>query len=485
MRMKRRPLEWEEACRRVERTLFEKEMLKDARGVVLALSGGKDSVCLFHVLRDVLARRGISLFCAHVNHGLRGARADSDARFCEELCRKYEIPFVCFSCDVKAYAEAHGLSLEEAARVLRYRMLLDFAREKDAVLATAHTLSDQAETVLMRVCTGGGLRSAAGILPVRGDGVIRPLLCLTSEEVRALCRRERYFFVTDHTNRQTRYLRNFYRHKVFPLLRRKNPSVEACLSRFSENARFAAEAFEMLSREKLASLGLGEITPRMPLPPILELASDPRLDAVTYELFSEMLKAAGKSEPLEHRHFAGLLTALRTKARASLRVEVGGGFGFLTEQDSLLCADFSSLFSETIEYPLREGNTEMEAFGCTFSFSEKLVAQDCKKVHKMHTSAFLDCDKLKGTLYVRARRASDRYTVRAKTRLVKDLFSARRIPQGIRHRYPLVCDEEGIVWIPGELAADRVRASEGASARRIALEGGRLLEELDKRRQYE
>lgn len=455
-------------------------MLRGVKAVVLALSGGKDSVCLFHLLREVLASRGVRFLCAHVNHGLRARRSERDERFCRELCRANGVEFFAFSCDVKRFAKEHSRSLEDAARQLRYQVLLDFAREQNAVLATAHTASDQAETLLMRLVRGVGLSGASGIEPVRADGVIRPLLAFTSEDVQTVLKTRGFSHVTDHTNRDTRFARNFYRHRVIPLLKRQNPLLDQSLSRFARNAGEEHRAFLTLAQEKLASLSLYPIGSRMKKEPIVSLALERERRAVLYYLFSEMLSVSGGGT-LSDSAFSRLLSYLQTGGIVGAKLEVGGGFSFLVEQDSL--AVVSETNAALQAQALSVGETKFGS--AVVSLEGGVFAKEVLKIHKMHTSAYLSCDKIVGDLCVRTRRAGDTYTVCGKERLVKDLFSSRLIPFGMRETYPLVCDARGIVWIPGELAADRVRAETGARAVCISLCGGELYDELLKRRHHE
>ncbi|MBR6530800.1 MAG: tRNA lysidine(34) synthetase TilS [Clostridia bacterium] len=468
------------ALRLFEEAKSDADLYRGANSVVLALSGGKDSVCLFHLLRTALPQFGITLLAAHVNHNLRGKEALRDEAFCKRLCEEYGVEYRAFSVDAAAFSEREGLSLEAACRSLRYDVLLDFCKERGALLATAHTKSDQAETVLMQICKGGGLTSACGIAKCREDGVIRPLLGFSTQDVKCLCRHFCWEHVTDSTNRSTRYLRNFYREKLLPLLKKKNPSVEECLARFSENCRAEHTAYQRLSREYLAQLGLYPAKSRMDKQTLAALANDASMHAVLYDALLGMLTSAGCRTPLSQNAFLRVTEALRRPARIGARVQVGQGVSFVFEQDSLFVFAHDTGVREQTE--LCEGGA---CFGdAVFSLVKGTFSKESAKVHKIHTSVYVSCDKIIGCLSIRLRRAGDTYTVRGQERTLKDLFSTRRIPQALRDSYPLVCDDEGVVWVPGELAADRVRAEEGVLFK-LELQSGSLFEELQKRRQYE
>lgn len=474
------------ALAKLEESIEKYALLSGAQAVVLALSGGKDSVLLFHLLRICLARHNVAFSCVHVNHHLRGARAERDARFCEKLCRAWGVECRVMSCDVASFSKEHGLSLEEAARCLRYELLLQVARERGALVATAHTASDQTETVLMQICQGGGLSAAAGIEPRRKDGVIRPLLHFSTEEVLSVVKDCGFRFVQDHTNRDTRFLRNFYRRKVIARLKEKNPALDACVARFASIAREANVALQTFSEKRLKELCLFPVSVRMDLSAIQTLLSEDSDSPVAYALFSEMLRLAGYKEPLTQERFCSIKEYLRTNKRVGAKLEIGGGVGFLLEANTLFATDFfHTEMSQFFPLPLASGECVTDWADNVFSLTPCRECASDEKVHKMHTSIYISCDKLNGSLFVSPCVLSRDYTVNGRTRKVKDYLSMRKYPVGMRGSMPLVCDDTGVIWIPGELPADRVRAEEVGENFRLELIGGDLYEELVIRRQYE
>ncbi|MBQ2731115.1 MAG: tRNA lysidine(34) synthetase TilS [Clostridia bacterium] len=463
-------------CAEKVRRLVEKEsLLSGVKTVVLALSGGKDSVCLFHVLREELSLCDIRFLCAHVHHGLRGEAADRDEAFCRTLCSDYGVGYRAFFCDVAQEARREKRSLEDAARHARYRVLLDFCRKEGAVLATAHTASDVTETVLMQIARGGGLSAATGIAPKREDGVIRPLLFVTGEETLAFCQKRGYPFVTDETNTDTAFLRNFYRERILPVMRSKHENLDSSFVRFSAIARSQNTAFLRLSDEKLSSLGFSKGDVRVLRSTVDELLKDIALRAVLYRLFSELLFAAGKREPLYEETFSSLCQALSAAPRLGAFLEAGEGFGLLVEEETIFAVRRDTAAQAT---PLLLGTHSYPAFDASFALLRKTMEETDEKIHKIHIKATLSCDRIKGVLSVRNRASGDVYTVNGRTREVKALFSMRKIPQGMRKNFPLVCDEEGIVWIPGELASDRVRAMPGEEGYEVQLNGGIVFDVL-------
>ncbi len=213
-----------------------------AHRVAVAVSGGADSVALLRVLLDLREELGIVLFVAHFNHQLRGDDSDADERFVAELAATHNLPFFAGRADVRGHAAVHKLSLEHAARELRYQWLAELAQTQhlDAI-ATAHTSDDQAETVLMKFLRGAGTRGLAGIHPVltRDDiRVVRPLLETTRTEIEHYLRKLNQPWHEDHTNQDTQFTRNRIRHELLPLLERDyNPGIRRLLGEAAELAR--------------------------------------------------------------------------------------------------------------------------------------------------------------------------------------------------------------------------------------------------------
>lgn len=200
--------------------------------VTVALSGGADSVVMTHCLASLGEETGIFVRACHFNHHLRGAESDSDEAFCREFCKKLGIPLTVGHGDVKARMARTGESLEEAARNLRY----GFFAAQDGLIATAHTADDNAETVLLNLVRGTGLKGLGGI-PEQRENILRPLLKVTRAEVMAYLLAHGLDHREDSTNEEDDCLRNRLRHRVLPLLKAENPNFLTGVSRMTENLR--------------------------------------------------------------------------------------------------------------------------------------------------------------------------------------------------------------------------------------------------------
>lgn len=216
-------------------------MLPEGCTVVAGVSGGADSMALLHFLLWYAQEKHIRVIAAHVNHGLRGEESDEDEAFVREWCKKQGVACEVLRTDVSSQARELRCGLEECGRHVRYAFFESIAKPYGARIATAHTLSDQAETVLLHLAQGSGGRGLTGIPPVRGH-IVRPLLSVTRKEVEDYCETNRIPFRTDRTNFSLDYTRNRLRMQVIPLLKELNPLLEEGISRTAAFAREDEEA---------------------------------------------------------------------------------------------------------------------------------------------------------------------------------------------------------------------------------------------------
>ena len=184
----------------VSATIFEKKMINKGDRILAAVSGGADSVCMLHVLNRLKSIIGFDVYCAHLNHNLRGEAADADEKFVIELCGRLGIPVFTKSVDVESLAKEKKMPLEEAGRFARYEFFDELSqRYRITKTATAHNKNDNAETVLMRILRGTGIDGLGGISYEREDGIIRPLLDVSRVEIEEYCKENKLDFCTDAT----------------------------------------------------------------------------------------------------------------------------------------------------------------------------------------------------------------------------------------------------------------------------------------------
>lgn len=406
---------------KVFRFLRDNDLITPGDDVTVALSGGADSVALLWVLRTLAPTLGLTLRAAHFHHGLRGAEADRDADFCAKLCADWEIPFSLGRGNAAARAAETGESVEEAARVLRYDYLCRTAPGK---LATAHNADDNAETMLLHLLRGTGLRGLGGI-PIRRDRIVRPLLCCTRAEIEALLQREGLPHVEDGTNAEDDCLRNRLRHRVLPLLREENPSLSRTLGR---TAALLREEDAFLSR--LAAQAEAECRAESGWSCEKLLRLDPVLRR---RVLLGMLTKLGLEDPA--LRYVDALERLLT-AGPSAAAALPGGWVAQRTYDLLGFSEMGPL-PVLRETPLSvPGDTELPDGLGRISCC---VTKNLKNCKKNLTTFALKYDMI-ATLELRARgrRSGDRLTLSGGTKSVKALMIDRKLPARLRNSIPVL-----------------------------------------------
>ncbi len=233
---------------KVARFIDSTGMLRNIKKVLLSLSAGKDSMALLHILLDLRDERALNFEIFHLNHLSRGEASDADELFLRERASEFDVPITVQRLDVMK-TRPGGCSFEEHARNVRYALAEEIARTQQCdAIATAHTLDDSVETMVMRMFQGTGIHGLRGIEPRRGM-LIRPILCLSSDEVYAYLRCHGIRWCDDATNFDARYLRNYVRHTVLPVIERRFPAYQSALARLSTIAREEAALVDNLVKQ--------------------------------------------------------------------------------------------------------------------------------------------------------------------------------------------------------------------------------------------
>ena len=395
----------------------EKDMLPPAGGVMLcAVSGGRDSMALLSFLEQLAAEKGFILHAAHYNHMLRPT-ADRDEDFVRLWCADRHIPLACGTCDVRAWAREQGASLEDAARTLRYRFLEETADRVGAQrIATAHHVQDNAETVLLHLLRGTGLRGLGGIAPVRGR-VVRPFLETDRRDIDAYVEENNIPYVEDESNADIAFARNRLRIEVMPLLEKLAPGSTA---RIAGAAAILREEENHLAQE---SAGL--------LPP----AEEDKISLPVNTLMSRDLAIRRRLVRSMAQQLGVGLTAAQTDAVLAL-----GSGGFLDLPDGL------QAYRQAHRLTLRRLSPppeplELHAGKQLWGGHTVRVAVTAEGLPPEGNSAALSADKITGPLTIAAWDGTGRLAVENGSRSIKRLFADQGIPADQREEHPaLYCD---------------------------------------------
>ena len=412
----------------VKKTIKKYSMINKGDRVIVALSGGKDSMALLDILKKLEKELEISVSCAHFNHCIRGEESDRDEAFVRKYCEENNIELFCKRGDVLKFAKEKHLGTELAARELRYDFLSSLDCDK---IATAHTAGDNAETMLFNLARGTSLKGMCGIPPVRGK-FIRPIIFLKSTDTEEYCKKNSIPFVTDSTNSSDEYTRNFIRHNIIPEFKKINPSFESAALRAAEGLR-EDEAFiseiakeEFKKRFKKNELDISEL--------------DKLNIAVKKRIVFEFVYTTSGIKP-DSLHISELLTACETRGRRTV--------------------------AENAEYisngnRLRLINKEKPEFITEIKSEKYEFLKNNKKVNNLLLNTAVDCDRIIGELKVRTRISGDKIRLRGRncTKSLKKLYNECGVPAEERDFLPVVCDDSGPVFISGIGVAERCALNE-------------------------
>ena len=414
--------------------------------VVCGLSGGADSVALLLSLFELRKKLSISVEAVHVNHCLRGAESDRDEEFCRSLCKELGIVFNAVSCNVTAFAAEHGMSVEEAARSMRYGVFDDFSHGKK--LATAHNANDNLETLILNLSRGTGIKGIAGIPPVRGN-IVRPLLAVTRAEIEEFLRQREQPFVTDSTNLSDDYTRNKIRHKIIPLLSELNSSVIETSINTITTLREENSFIEDLTDKAMEKCLNGD-----------KLCGLADYDSVIRKRCIARLLVRNK------------LPYSRQRLEEADNIAVKGGKINISGDIFLMCRK-GEISLETITKPSDEVIKKEMVIGENIIFSqcsllcELLECDNLKKieaVHKKSTFYLIDYDKIRGRVMVRSRKYGDKIQLKGRNfnSSVKKLINEKVLPS-VRPTLHFLEDEEGTIFAEGIGIADRVAIDDDTS----------------------
>lgn len=407
-------------------------LLGDYNCVTVALSGGADSMALLYVLLSLKDELNIKVNAAHLNHNIRGEEALRDEKFVKETCKQLGVELFCESANIPKISKQKGISTELAARIVRYEFL---ERVATGLIATAHTASDNIETVLFNLSRGTALDGLCGI-PVKRGRVIRPLLHCTRSQIEEYCKENSINFVTDSTNLEDCYTRNKIRHNVVSVLKEINPSVETAVLRAANSLKDDADFLENSAEEYRK-----KYTDENGILSTDDLTQLHR--ALQKRIIRNYINSLQPELQLETVHIEAVLSAINTNSKANLPQNMYAK----VSNGKLL------IFSENKE---SDCSFKVDLKECDADF-----VKNTEKINNLLLNNLLDCDKIVGKLIVRTRNAGDSVRLRNRgcTKSVNKILNENKVDLSLRDKVPVISDDLGVVWVYGAGVAHRCAAN--------------------------
>ena len=409
-------------------------------GVLVGLSGGADSVMLLCFLLEYRRRTAdFPILAVHINHSIRGDSANRDEAFSMALCNMLGVEFISKKIDVPAIAKKSGLGIEECARNVRYQEFRNIIRGRSDIcsVAIAHNADDNLETVIFNIFRGTGLRGVCGIPPVR-DNIFRPLIGVKKADITKALVCAQIDFVTDETNTETEYRRNYIRHKIVPVISDICDEPALMVSRLSQNLRFDDEYISICADNIIGDEQCIDIN---------------KLRGLHRAVLSRVLIKFAKNSGTELS--AAIINSLISLIeKDNFSYYLPGERIFICEGGKCRIALLSEVSCYDYIFNLSDGKNILTGFDADFLIGKTEFDKSCLNVYKISIQAKISSAIIEGDLVLRPRRDGDTIFYGGMTRKVKKLFSDLKIPRSYRESIPLLCDDRGVVWVPGLGARD-------------------------------
>ena len=418
----------------IQQYIIQHQLLSGEKPVVVGISGGADSVALLHILVSL----GYKCIAAHCNFNLRGDESFRDEQFTIDFTKRLQVPLCKISFETNKYAQENRLSVEMAARELRYRWFEELLNTYDAdAVAVAHHRDDSVETLLINLTRGSGLTGLTGIKPKNGN-VARPLLCVSREDIYAYIENNGLEYVTDSSNSSDIYTRNFIRLKVIPLLEEINPSVKASLARTANHLYDASLIYNhSIEEARKVIIQNNRLS-------ISALLSFPAPATILYE----MLKPYGFSRTVCESIFTVL-------EKDSGKIFYSSTHRLLKDRSDLLIDVLSGEDNRAYLINLEDDNVDLPVE----LKPEIVVIKEDYQIEKDKKFAYFDFDKLSFPLVLRHWQEGDWFVpfgMKGKKK-ISDYFSDKKFSLFDKEKTWLLCSGQDVIWIVGERTDNRYR----------------------------
>lgn len=437
-------------------------MINKGDKVLVALSGGPDSVSLIHSLNRLKHELDIEICAAHVNHCLRGEDSDKDEQYVIELCNNMGITLFNTKVDVRAYEKKHGVSCEVAGRNLRYEFFNKIKTEHNIQkIALAHNANDQAETLLMRIMRGTGLEGLCGIRAIRENLYIRPIINITRSEIESYCEEEKLNPRIDKTNLQNIYTRNKVRLELIPYIEKNfNEDIIGALNRLAYNIQMDNEILEKLSKEyyeRYCDVNENKVI-------ISKEAFKEHHSILTRIIRKALTSLTGDTYNFEKNHIYSVIELQSNSTGKKVMLpkdiiaynnygdlHIAYSKGFTKNEDNI-CREYNLIIGQS-NYISNEG----------IIISLEILNREDISISKSNKYLkYFDYEKVEGDIKLRYKRHGDQFKPLGMrgTKTLKKTFIDMKVDKDLRDRVPLICFKDEIAWIVGYRVSESFKVTE-------------------------
>lgn len=428
---------------KILKTIFADNMIQNYDTIIVGVSGGADSMCLLHFLFSNREMLKINVIAAHVNHCLRGSEADRDEAFVRNFCKQNDIKFELLKIDVASEAKRRLQGTEECGRNIRYDFFDKLSQKYGAKIATAHTASDNAETILFNLTRGAGLNGMCGIKHIRGN-IIRPLINMTREDIEKYCYLNGINYMTDSTNLEDEYTRNVIRHNVIPVLKQINNGFEQSVSRLSnmlqaDNNYITNQAMDFIEKN-ITDKGIPA----------------EKMKEQDISVLSRIIYICTEEKNCfctEQKHIDLIIKAVENGVG---EVNLPQGITAVISQNYFRIIKRQTGKIENVSEKI-SGKDVISILGKKYSFLSlsRKEYEENRKFNKLLFNNCLDYDIISSNTVLRNKIAGDVFRQRGRgvSKPLKKLFNESKIPRENRMQLALIADDR-ILWVEGFGVAD-------------------------------
>ncbi len=429
--------------RKIETNIKKFNLIKEDQNILIGLSGGPDSVMLFHGLKKIKEKKNFNLYAAHINHLYRGNDAYEDEEFVRKLCGDFNIKLYVKRQNASILAKKNKITEEEAGREIRYGFFNEILKKiGGGIIATAHNKNDQVETLLQRMIRGTGIEGLTG-MDYKQENIIRPLLNIDKEEIINYLKTNNIDYCIDKTNAEPIYGRNKIRLELIPYIEKRfNKNFQDTLFRMSQNMK---DDYEIINKQ--VEKDFSECL-------ILKEKENIILDVDTLKNYPKGIRSRilrnsieyikGNKVDVERKHI-DYLDGFMLKKETGKSIDLGDNLVGEISYDKLIIKNKDKI--KNYMYNLKKGINIIQEINKSIKISQN----GNNIINENKNSILIDSDKIKGHLKVRNRKNGDKFQPLGMkgSKKIKDYFIDEKIPAKLRDEIPLICDDENIIWIVG------------------------------------